>query len=181
MTSIPFALSPQAALDAMASKFTFILRDIFANLTPLKICKILAVILALHMIQVGLWLLCDPSSCIKAFGLRLNGRPYHTTSTTSEQLKTKSGLGASNADEGNFWTSMFACREVGFGLLILIFAGLVEWKSVDVVVAVEAGLLATTDGVAIAIYGRDGWKGAVMGHGVPAVVLGAVASGISML
>lgn len=56
-----------------------------------------------------------------------------------------------------------------------------EWKSVGVVVGVVAGLLATTDGVATGIYGKDGWKGAVSGHGVPAVVLGGVAGGILML
>lgn len=56
-----------------------------------------------------------------------------------------------------------------------------EWKSVGVVTSVVAGLLATTDGVATGIYGKDGWRGAFLGHGVPAIVLGAVAGGILML
>lgn len=174
----------------MASS-TWSFENIYAQLTPLNTCKTLSIILALHMIHVGLWVLWDTPGVIKAFGLRYDEKPFATSQTTSDSLKKKaqsaSSVSASTSkindggDGGNFWPLLFAPREVGFGVLLLVFAGLGEWRAVGVTTAVTAGLLATADGVATVLYGKDGWPAAVKEHWVPAVVLGVVAGGLLAL
>lgn len=133
-------------------KFDVSPRTLWANTTPLNTCKALSLVLGLHILQVGVWVFYDPINCAKAFGLRYDGKPWHgtftSTSKNSSSTKTETGR---ESDEGNYWPRLFACREVGFGGLVLIFAAMGEWR------------------------------GAALGHGVPAVVLGVVAGGILML
>ncbi|KAK4495867.1 hypothetical protein PRZ48_013135 [Zasmidium cellare] len=113
----------------MSSAFDFSSAALWANTTPLNACKALSIVLALHMLQVGLWAFYDPAGCTKAFGLRYDGKPFHTTSSTNLKNKAGKASGTEEVNEGNHWTSLFACREVAFGLLLLVFAAMGEWKS----------------------------------------------------
>lgn len=162
--------------------FDFSLDKIYQQLTGLNVCKALSLLLGLHMVQVGLWVFWDARNCVKAFGLRYDGKTFYSSQGTSDNLKKRGQNSTAEAEEsGNFWPLLFAPREVGFGLLVLVFAGLGEWRAVGVTVVVVAGLLATTDGVASGLYGKDGWPGAIKGHGIPAVLIGAVAAGLLIL
>lgn len=83
--------------------------------------------------------------------------------------------GRSESVDTIYWPLLFAPLEVGFGFVLLVLGGLGEWRSVGVVVATVAGLLATTDGFVAGTYGRGGWSEAATSHGLPAVVLAGMA------
>lgn len=112
------------------------------------------------MLHIGIWAYTSPRGLCKAFGLRFGGRPFATTSTNKlssivsgdvTQVRATSP-GARKGEEGegiqtdNFWSMLFASREVGFGLVLLVLGGLGEWRAVGVFVGLIAGILATTDG-----------------------------------
>lgn len=150
------------------------------QLSWMNACKAGALLLAAHMLHIGLWAYTAPCTLCEAFGLRFDGAPSGAalnahSNNASIQSGTVSREGYGGVQLENFWPILFAPREIAFGLMIIAMAAIGEWKSVGVVVGTIAGLLATTDGVVACMYGSRGWRDAVKSHGFPGAVLGVMA------
>lgn len=163
----------------------FNLNGLVERLTWMNVSKTGAILLGGHMLHIGLWAYTSPRGLCKATGLRLDGRPFLATPSNDRsnsvniegtRVEPKSGDKGEDSQMENFWPMLFAPREVGFGLMLLTMSGMGEWRAVGVVVGTVAGLLATTDGLVAGMYGKGGWGEAVKSHGLPGVVLGAMAA-----
>lgn len=152
---------------------TFGLNDIVERITWSNACKTGSMVLAAHMVQVGLWAYTYPRGLCKAFGMRYDGQAFNSATAAIRQRKEEK-------NHENFWPLLFAPREVGFGIMILVLGGLGEWRATGVVVGTVGGLLAVTDGVVAGLFGEGGWNDAVKSHLVPAALIMGMATPLLM-
>lgn len=144
--------------------------NFIANLTSINVAKAGAILLMAHMFYIGLWAYVAPQGLCQFSGLRHDGqhffgKPKHKISKSSRAVQD------AGDEHENFWPYLFAPREIGFGLSILILSAIGEWRAVGVLVGVVGGLLATTDGWVAGVYGKGGWKEVSYSHALPGVVL----------
>ena len=151
------------------SSFLPPLNTMFQHFTWLNTCKAGTLVLATHMVHIGLWSFTSPRSLCAQHGLRFDGKAYHSSSREekTEEIETP-----------RYWSLLFGCREVGLGALLFAFAGLGEWKAAALTVGLVGAFIAGTDGLVAAQYGKGGFNDAIWSHGVPGVVLCAFSYGL---
>jgi len=145
----------------------------------LPIFKAVSMIFAVSAVATGAWGIINPVAFSKQFGLPMESTKLDPISPqdNDDSLKDAATL-KHQRDLTMSYISLMSVRQLGTGIILLIFAYQCKWTEAATILAVIGIIVAGTDGIYLA---RAGPRGPGIFHAIPGALISALAAGVIYL